>query len=76
MKSPVLAVALGSLLVTSPALARDNPQSNTLAANPAKEKTYCLQFALDTGSRISRLECKTKKEWARLGVDVDDLGGK
>ena len=40
---------------------------------PAREKTYCLQFEPDTGSRISRTECKTRKEWSRLGVQIDDL---
>jgi hypothetical protein len=76
MPYKALAFTLGTILVAVPAAAAD-PQSNTVAAKPtAKEKTYCLQYALDTGSRINRVDCKTKKEWARLGVDVDDLGDK
>jgi hypothetical protein len=77
MPSRIVVVALASLLFSSSASAWDNPQSNTVAAKPpAKEKTYCLQFSLDTGSRINRMECRTKKEWALLGVDVDNLTDK
>jgi len=76
MNASTVAIAFGSLLFASSASARDNPQSNTVAAKPAKEQTYCLQFALDTGSRINRVECKTKREWALLGVDVDHLNDK
>ena len=70
-----IAAALATLLFSSSASAWDNPQSNSLAAKPA-EKTYCLQFSLDTGSRISRMECKTQRDGARLGVDVDNLSDK
>ena len=74
MQYTAIAFALGTFLVAAPAAAAD-PQGNSMDAKPAaKEKTYCLQYALDTGSRINRVECKTKKDWQRLGVDVDDLG--
>lgn len=75
MKSVAIAAALGTLLSSSAASAWDNPQGNTVAAKP-QEKTYCLQFNLDTGSRINRVECKTKREWALLGVDVDEIRAK
>lgn len=75
MKFSAVATALATLLIASPAAAKTNAQGNTVSATPvAKERTYCLQFGLDTGSRINRVECKTKREWAQLGVDVDDLG--
>ena len=74
MKYRVIAAALGSLLFASSASAWDDPQGNSMAAKPqAQEKTYCLQFGLDTGSRISRVECKTKREWRQLGVDLDEM---
>jgi hypothetical protein len=70
-------VAIGTLLFVAPSLAQQNPQSNTVASKPAaKEKTYCFQFSLDTGSRINRMECKTRKQWELLGVDVDNPNGK
>lgn len=36
-------------------------------------KKHCLTFADDTGSHLVRTECRTKKEWKQLGVDVDEL---
>jgi len=36
-------------------------------------KTYCLQLEATTGTRIGHTECRTKKEWAALGIDVDEL---
>ena len=74
MKFSTVAAAFATLIITSPASAVDSSQGNSVAAKPAKERTYCLQFGLDTGSRINRVECKTKREWAQLGVDIDDLG--
>ena len=74
-----VAFALGSLLTAVPTTAADNPTSNTVAPKTqvaSKEQTYCLQFGVDTGSRIKRVDCKTKKQWAQLGVDVDEVVGK
>jgi hypothetical protein len=77
VKYSAIAAALGTLLVASSASAWDNPQSNTVAAKPqAQEKTYCVRFSFDTGSRINRVECKTKQEWTQLGVDVENLTDK
>ena len=73
------ALIVGSLLVAVSSTAADNSTSNTVAPKTqvaAKNQTYCLQFGVDTGSRIKRLDCKTKKEWAQLGVDVDEVVGK
>ena len=73
MKSVTIAAALGALLVSSSASAWDNPQSNTVAAKPSQDRTYCLQVPDDTGSHVNRVECRTKREWAQRGVDVDTL---
>ncbi|HKP34715.1 MAG TPA: hypothetical protein VJT70_08055 [Sphingomicrobium sp.] len=62
--SLILAVpATGAAAVSPKAKAQEQPK-------------YCFQYEQDTGSRISRMECKTKAEWARLGVDVDDSAKK
>jgi len=76
MKTRAIAAALGTLLFASPAPAWDNPQSNTVAPKGAGEKTYCLQFADDTGSHVNRVECRTKRQWAQRGVDVDSMTSK
>jgi hypothetical protein len=46
------------------------------AKAPQDQQKYCLQYEGDTGSRINHVECKTKAEWARLGIDVDELSKK
>jgi putative hemolysin len=75
-----VAFALATLLAAVPTTAAENQaDSNTAAPKTqvaAKEQTYCLQSGVDTGSRIKRVECKTKRQWAQLGVDVDDLTDK
>ena len=30
-----------------------------------RTKQYCLKFADDTGSHLTRTECRTKKQWKR-----------
>jgi hypothetical protein len=69
MRYKAIAILTGAALLAVPAAAEQSGK-----ARPATpEKTYCLQYSQDTGSRISRTECRTKKEWARIGVDIDEL---
>jgi hypothetical protein len=44
----------------------------TQAKPAAPEKTYCTSGTI-SGSRIVKQECKTKAEWAKEGVDINDL---
>jgi hypothetical protein len=71
MFSKSMLVLAGLTLTASPTLAAQQPVSKS--QDRAPEKTYCLKYVLDTGSRINRTECKTKKEWSELGVDVSEL---
>jgi len=66
MMSYSSAIVAFSLLVTAaPAFA---------GQSAAKDQTkYCMQVEASTGSRISKTECRTKAEWAQLGVDVDEV---
>jgi len=68
----MLAVAALSL-IASQASAADQSKKNR---NQEAEKTYCFSYSSDTGSRINKTECRTKKEWSLLGVEVDELVGK
>ena len=70
--SKVLATAMLSLVLASTA-AGASPAPTTADKAPADRKQYCLTFADQTGSHITRTECRTKKEWKQLGVDVDEL---
>jgi len=72
MPFKIIAAALASLAFSSSASAWDNPPSNAQAAKAPQEKLYCIRFDNETGSRLSRTICKTKKEWELAGVDVDN----
>ena len=76
MQYKVVCAALGALLIAASAPAQQSQGNSVAPKARAAEKTYCLQFGFDTGSRINRTECKTKREWAKLGIDVDNLGEK
>ena len=67
MKKFLIASAIASLMAVPTAA-----QSATKGRETAKEPIYCLQFSSETGSRIARMECRTKKDWERLGVELGD----
>jgi hypothetical protein len=74
MNTKLVAATLGTILGAAPAAAWDKPQ--TTSAKPAAEKTYCMTFDSDTGSRVARVECRTKRDWKRLGVEVEAASSK
>ena len=70
MQYKAILIVAGAALMGAPAAAEQSAKPR-----PA-EKTYCLRYAQDTGSHLTRTECRTKKQWAQLGVDVDELTDK
>ena len=72
--------AFGLLGLAQPALAGEEAArsasastAGTSEAAPAKRaesKKYCVNTYMDTGSRLGRAQCKTKKEWAAEGVEI------
>jgi hypothetical protein len=67
-----LLATVGLTLVLASTVAAAAPTAKSTDQAPV-DKQYCLKFADDTGSHLTRTECHTKKEWKRLGVDVDEL---
>lgn len=64
-----LAVALCVLAAASPATAvvpRDNP-----AETDGPNVLYCMHIEAVTGSRLERVVCWTRAEWAYNDVDLD-----
>ena len=61
----------------TPAGSQDKHSSSSMAApaTAASDAKYCLDQNPDeaTGSRIYTHECRTKSEWAKRGVDIDEL---
>ena len=68
----LLGIAIAGLAM--PATAASNRTEKSAA--DAKEAKYCIQYEKSTGSRIRGSECLTKAEWAKRGVDVDNLARK
>ena len=67
-------IGLGLILASSAAMAATATKP---AGKPSADiQQYCLKFADDTGSHLTRTECRTKKQWKQLGVDVDELSDK
>ena len=72
MSHTKLTVALGILIAGGPALAQpyaSDPRAGAPAAGPGAR--YCMRVEAATGSRIERVMCWTRQEWADQGVDVD-----
>jgi hypothetical protein len=67
-----VSVALSMIIASAAAAA----QPNAAAKKPATPDTavkYCIETEPFTGSKLTKTECKTKAEWAKQGVDVDQL---
>ena len=67
------AIGLSLILCSTAALA--TPKAKTDGKQQGTEAKYCLTFE-DTGSHLSRTECRTKKEWEKRGVNLDELSSK
>jgi hypothetical protein len=74
MSKLLASIGLGLMLASTAATAADsNPKATNKPATASPDQTYCIRLEPDTGSHYVRTECHTKAEWARLGVDVDEL---
>ena len=64
---------LGLILATTTAIAAPSAKPANKQSSPAAEQRYCLKLERATGSNIDWSGCRTKGEWRRLGIDIDDL---
>ena len=74
LKSFILTLSCVAFASATPALAENSAAENQAAK--AEKKVYCLKVAPMTGSRLGSTECRTKKEWARDGIEVDKVSKK
>lgn len=65
----VAKLALLSLILTAAAAPAEPARGKATAQDQTK---YCIEVEATTGSRISKMECRTRADWAQLGVDVDE----
>jgi hypothetical protein len=67
-----LLVALGAFVASSSALAsQPDPSRMRVAPAGTAETRYCMRIEAVTGTRIEKVVCWTRQEWADQGVDVD-----
>jgi hypothetical protein len=60
------------LILALSLLAANQPMPPMTPAPPGTPETrYCLRVDPLIGSRIETIQCKTRDEWATLGLDVD-----
>ena len=73
MGRTVMAFALATMLITTPGLAAENSaQQAASKKDAASDKTrFCIKYNDVAGSRITKEDCLTRKEWAAQGVDID-----
>jgi hypothetical protein len=68
MKALLTAAGLLSI-ITSTALGAAS------AAEPARDSgaaKYCVRLDSEPSTRVRRTECRTKADWKRLGIDIDE----
>ncbi|MFC7537044.1 hypothetical protein ACFQPG_06645 [Sphingomonas sp. GCM10030256] len=58
-----------SLVAASPVAAAETQSAGAPVAEPGAR--YCMRVEPPTGSRIERVLCWTRQEWADQGVNVD-----
>lgn len=67
-----LVVAIGMIIAASPvSAANPEPPFATGAPLASPNAKYCMRIEAITGSRIEKVRCWTRQEWAEQGVDVD-----
>ena len=67
-----LVVALGMMVAASPVLASQvEPPRTTGAPAASANARYCLRIEAITGTRLEKVRCWTRQEWAEKDVDVD-----
>ena len=68
----ILITAIAMIAAPASASAQISDSSKADKASVSEQK-YCLSYENVTGSRVSKQECKTKREWAKERVDIDKM---
>ena len=66
-----LIVALGMIVAASPVSATSPEPIPTTAPAGTADTRYCLRIEAVTGTRLEKVRCWTRQEWAEQDVDVD-----
>ena len=69
---PALSLVVASASASAAQTDQRTP-AKPAAASAAKVDKICIKVAPMTGSRFEKIECKTRSEWARDGINTDEL---
>jgi hypothetical protein len=74
MSKLLTTVGLGLVLaITTAAAAPAQKPASKPSSQPGDQQVYCLKLERMTGSNVDRSGCRTKAEWRKLGIDLDNL---
>lgn len=75
MFTKIILASLSIVVASTAGVAASTPAEPSKGQRAEAEKNdatkYCLSYERMTGSRVESTLCKTKREWAREGVNVD-----
>ena len=71
MTHQALVAAFAMAVAALPSPPADTGQTPAVAPAGTPDTRYCLRVEPVTGSRIETIQCKTREEWARLDLNVD-----
>jgi hypothetical protein len=71
---PALSLLAASAAAPAAQSAPQGPAGKSSSRPAASADKICIEIEPTTGSRIEKkLECKTRQEWARAGVNLDEI---
>jgi hypothetical protein len=75
MRIHILVASIAALAIAAPAAATvASPKAQVAKpARAARAPLYCMKDEKLVGSRIQKQTCMTKSDWAKEGVDIDQL---
>ena len=71
MARKIWVAALACAAAMSAAAAVASGPTSRPAPSDSADTRYCLRIEAVTGTRLERIKCWTRAEWAEQGVDVD-----
>lgn len=69
----LVALSLGLVAASSPAATAQPTKPADKPSTQDPQQKYCLKLERTTGSNVDRSGCRTKDEWRKLGINIDDL---
>ena len=73
MFQKILIASAATVLATATFATSASAATSNPSRKAAGETRFCISYHPVVGSRIGRVDCMTRTEWAREGVNVDKV---